>query len=194
MGRRPNTDARREQIVDALQTEMGAAGFSRATTKSIAERAGLAPGLVHYHFKDKEAILNALVERLIEQADARLQALLVEAASPADRLACYVAARVGQGGASDAAQVTVWVTLMADAMAIPAVRGRLRAWLSHDAKQLTAWFKAARISAPAAHAALLIASVLGSFSLHALSVDGVPKGYAAAQLKKWLDGVLLVAS
>ncbi|MGQ0799291.1 MAG: TetR/AcrR family transcriptional regulator [Pseudomarimonas sp.] len=189
MGRRPNTDLRREQIVDALQAEMAAAGFSRATTRSIAERAGLAPGLVHYHFKDKEAILHALVERLIAQADARFQALAAQATSPAERLRSYVAARVGEGAAGEAEQVTVWVALMADAMAIPVVRERLSVWLAQDQKLLAGLFRAARVAAPGAHAALLISAVLGSFSLHALRVAGVPRGYAAPQLLAWIDGL-----
>lgn len=189
MGRRSNTDLRRQQIVDALQSEMAAVGFSRATTKSIADRAGLAPGLVHYHFKDKAAILDALLDRLIAQADARCAALTADAASPLDKLRGYIAARVGEGAAAEAEQVAVWVALIADAMAIPEVRERLSAWLAGDLKRLAAWFRAAGIGSPQAHAAMLVAAVLGSFSLHALSVAGVPRGYAAAQLRAWLDAL-----
>ncbi len=189
MGRRPNTELRREQIVDALQAEMAAAGFSRATTKSIAERAGLAPGLVHYHFKDKEAILHALVDRLIAKADARYTALSATSESPADKLRSYIAARVGEGAASDSEQVSIWVALIADAMGIPEVRDRLSAWLARDQKQLTGLFRSAGVGSPSAHAAQLISAVLGSFSLHALRVTGVPKGYAAPQLRAWLDAL-----
>jgi TetR/AcrR family transcriptional regulator, transcriptional repressor of bet genes len=190
MGRRPITELRREQIVDALQAEMATAGFSRATTKSIAERAGLAPGLVHYHFKDKETILHALVERLIAQADARYETLSATTACPADRLRAYIDARVGAGATAEAEQVSVWVALMADAMAIPSVRERLSAWLSCDQKHLASLFRMAGADSPGAHAALLIAAVLGSFSLHALHVKGVPRNYAAAQLRAWLEALL----
>lgn len=190
MGRRPNTDVRREQIVDALQAEMALAGFSRATTKSIAERAGLAPGLLHYHFTDKEAILHALVERLIAQADQRFESLSAAAGSPAEKLRSYVAARVGEGGAGEAAQVGVWVSLIADALVIGSVRDRVVAWLAADQKRLTALFRAAGVAPPAAHAAMLIAGVLGSFSLHALQVPGVPRAYAAPRLIGWIDSLL----
>lgn len=190
MGRPPNTGQRREQIVDALQAEMAEAGFSRATTKSIAERAGLAPGLVHYHFRDKEAILLALVERLIAQADARHAAMAADAVSPVERLLSYVDARVGEGAAAEATQVSVWVALIAEAMALPEVRSRLSAWLAGDQKQLAALFRAAGVGSPGAHAALLVAAVLGSFSLHALRVSGVPRGYAAPQLRAWIEGLV----
>lgn len=190
MGRRPNTELRRQQIVDALQAEMAAVGFSRATTKSIAERAGLAPGLVHYHFKNKEAILVVLVEQLIGQADARYEALSATVESPVDGLRSYIAARVGDGAAAEAEQVSVWVMLMADAMAIPAVRERLSDWLARDQKHLAALFRAAGVTSPGAHAALLISAVLGSFSMHALRVAGVPKGYASPQLRRWVDAAV----
>ncbi len=190
MGRRPNTDLRRQQIVDALQSEMAAVGFSRATTKSIAERAGLAPGLMHYHFKDKEEILHALVERLIARADERFQQLLISAESPAEQLRAFITARVAAGAAAEAQQVSVWVALMADAMAIPAVRERLAAWLAKDQQRLATLFRAAGVASPHAHAALLLSAVMGSFSLHAMQVQGVPKGYAAPQLWSWVESVL----
>ena len=36
----------------------------------------------------------------------------------------------------------------------------------------------------------LTSSVLGSFSMHALRLKGVPKGYAAPQLRAWLESLL----
>jgi TetR/AcrR family transcriptional regulator, transcriptional repressor of bet genes len=193
MGRRPNTELRRQQIVDALQAEMAAVGFSRATTKSIAERAGLAPGLMHYHFKDKEEILLALVDRLVAQADGRFQHLLDAAQSPWDQLRAYVTARVAPGAATEAEQVAIWVTLMAEAMAIPSVRERLSDWLAQDQKRLASIFRTAGIPSPGAHAAHLLSAVMGSFSLHAMQVSGVPKGYAAQQLFSWLDSLMAKA-
>lgn len=190
MGRRPNTDLRQQQIVDALQAEMAAVGFSRATTKSIAERAGLAPGLVHYHFKGKEEILHALVERLIAQANARYQSLANAAKSPADQIRAFITARVAAGAAAEVEQVSVWVAVMAEAMAIPTVRTRLSVWLAEDQKRLTSLFRAAGVESPHAHAAMLLSAVMGSFSLHVLQVPGVPKGYAAPQLRAWLEALM----
>jgi len=53
MARPSNTDERRGQIVAALQAVMARAGYAGATIAAIARQAELAPGLVHYHFKDK---------------------------------------------------------------------------------------------------------------------------------------------
>ena len=57
MPRPSNTDARREQIVLGLQRVMAERGYEKATVSAIAQAAGLTPGLVHYHFKNKQEML-----------------------------------------------------------------------------------------------------------------------------------------
>jgi TetR/AcrR family transcriptional repressor of bet genes len=119
MARPSNTDVRRKQIIDALRAEMSEVGFARASTRSIAERAGLAPGLVHYHFQDKEEILLALVEQMISDAEARFAKLSVEATTPVERLRAFVESRVGFGSERDDESVKLWVNLIADARCVP---------------------------------------------------------------------------
>ena len=190
MGRKPNTDARRQQIVEALMAEMAVAGYERASTKSIAARAGLAPGLIHYHFASKVEILLALVDFLIERASLQSAAALDAAGSPQAKLAAYVASRVGLGPAADSAQVKAWVGILAEAMGQPGVRSRLAKWLGGDHAALAELFAAAGSTAAKEHASMLIAMILGSFSLHALNVSTVPKGYAERQIVLWLDSVV----
>lgn len=185
MGRRPNTDQRRRQIIAALLAELAAVGYARASVRSIAARAGLAPGLVHYHFDSKEAILVALVEGLVEEAERRAQAAFA-AATPAERLAAFVDARVGLGTGADPEAVSAWVMILGEASALPPVRERLRAWLAADRLRLERAFRAAGAPRPKDCAAHLLAGVLGSFSLHALAVEGLPPGHAARQLHRWL--------
>ena len=64
MARKPNTEQRREQIVKGLLEAIGEHGYDKATIQTIAQKAGLAPGLIHYHFKSKEDILLELVKSL----------------------------------------------------------------------------------------------------------------------------------
>lgn len=188
MGRKPNTEQRRAEIVEALRHEMAEVGYERASTKSIATRAGLAPGLVHYHFASKEAILLALVDRLIESAEQRFAESAGFAARA--RLAAFVATRVGLGAGSDPIQVRAWVGVIAETLGQAGVRERIGRWLAKDQARLAALFKAAGSRAPKPHAALLLAMILGSFSLHAIDVRGVPRGYALAQILAWLDAAL----
>jgi TetR/AcrR family transcriptional repressor of bet genes len=190
MGRPSNTDVRRQQIIDALRAEMSEVGFARASTRSVAERAGLAPGLVHYHFKDKEEILLALVEQMINDAEARFATLSIDAESPLEYLRAFVESRVGFGSERDAEKVRLWVNLIADAAGSENVRQRLSAWLAIEHKRLANWMRQAGSDAASAHAAFLNAAIFGAFSLHAVGVPNVPKGYALPQILHWLELVL----
>jgi TetR/AcrR family transcriptional repressor of bet genes len=186
MGRKPNTESRRRQIIEALFHEMSTTGYERASTVSIAARAGLAPGLIHYHFKSKQEILLALIDELITQAEAGFNAAMESSESAAGKLAEYVTSRVGLGPKSDKTQVKAWVNILAEAMGQTGVRSRVAKWLSADHSRLVLLFEEAGYGQGNEHASLLIAMILGSFSLHAVNIDGVPKGYAEPQIHAWL--------
>ncbi|HWY26056.1 MAG TPA: TetR/AcrR family transcriptional regulator [Nevskia sp.] len=190
MGRKPNTDQRRAQIIEALLGELAAVGYERASIRSVAARAGLTPGLVHYHFHNKEEILLALVDGLIAEAEAGFAPVLEGAAAPARKLAAYVSSRVGLGPSSDNEQVRAWVGVIAETMGQTKVRSRVARWLAKDHVQLAVLFKEAGCVAVDEHAAALLAMILGSFSLHAIKVSGIPRGYAEPELLRWLDAVL----
>lgn len=186
MGRKTNTQSRRLQIVGALLTEMALSGYERATTVSIARTAGLAPGLIHYHFKNKEEILFDLVDELILQAEAGFTAAMETAVSPSEKLAAFISSRVGLGPTSDGVQVKAWVSILAEAMGQEGVRSRVAEWLAKDHLRLSRLFKAAGSDRAKEHASMLLAMILGSFTLHAINVSGVPKGYAERQIHDWL--------
>lgn len=61
---RPNSDGRREQIVGAALNVMIAEGVHNATTRKIAEAAGVNVATLHYHFHDKEEIIFEAMELL----------------------------------------------------------------------------------------------------------------------------------
>jgi AcrR family transcriptional regulator len=52
----------RSRILDAAQKLFAARGYAATTTKSIAEAAGVATGLVFYHFPSKQRLLEELLE------------------------------------------------------------------------------------------------------------------------------------
>jgi TetR/AcrR family transcriptional repressor of bet genes len=190
MGRKPNTESRRQQIVLALLMEMSTSGYERASTVSIAKRAGLAPGLIHYHFKNKEEILLALVDELILQAEAGFAAAMEASTTASAKLEAYITSRVGLGPTSDGVQVKAWVSILAEAMGQDAVRSRVAEWLAKDHSRLSRLFKAAGSERAKEHASMLLAMILGSFSLHAINISSVPKGYAEPQILQWLGAVI----
>jgi TetR/AcrR family transcriptional regulator len=70
---------RRAQIVDAALHVMAERGFNGASIKRIAHRAGLkSPALIYWYFRDKQALFEAVLERMspfldaVAQAEARL--------------------------------------------------------------------------------------------------------------------------
>jgi AcrR family transcriptional regulator len=69
---RPNSDGRREQIVDAALKVMISEGVYHATTRKIAEAAGVNVATLHYHFHDKEEILFKVMELLVANYRATL--------------------------------------------------------------------------------------------------------------------------
>lgn len=65
-------EERRNEILDAADVLFGEKGFDGTSTNDILEKVGIARGTLYYHFKSKEDIMDALIERyntsLIEAA------------------------------------------------------------------------------------------------------------------------------
>ncbi len=55
---------RRNEILDAAERLFAAKGFDGTSTNDILEEVGIARGTLYYHFKSKEDILDAMIERL----------------------------------------------------------------------------------------------------------------------------------
>src|SRR5262245_52809409 len=122
MPRPANTEERRAQIVRGLQAVMATHGYERATVAEIAEAAGLTPGLVHYHFENKQEILLALVERLAQLWRARAADDERPAPTPRARVGRLIDAWLLLDERADRAAVACWVALASEALRQPAVR------------------------------------------------------------------------
>ena len=68
----------REDILDAAEMAFSEAGFAGASMKAIALRAGVAQGLIHYHFQSKDGLYAAVVERRAIWITTTREALLDE--------------------------------------------------------------------------------------------------------------------
>ncbi|MEO7493601.1 MAG: TetR family transcriptional regulator C-terminal domain-containing protein [Massilia sp.] len=185
MSRRPNTDERRRQIVHALMLVMAEHGYEKATIALIARQAGLAPGLLHYHFPTKASILLELVRMLAALSQQRFAALAAPATTPGARLRAYIGARLGKGEGADPAAVAAWVVIGAEAVRQPEVRavyqdavkaerdllrGLLADCLRAQGKPLT---NASRLCAG------LLAFMEGAFQLASAAPNAIPAGFAA---------------
>lgn len=57
---------RRNEILDAAEQLFVTKGFDGTSTNDILEKVGIARGTLYYHFKSKEEILDAMIQRISE--------------------------------------------------------------------------------------------------------------------------------
>jgi TetR/AcrR family transcriptional regulator, transcriptional repressor of bet genes len=157
----------------------------------------LAPGLVHYHFTNKQEILVALVEQLVARLDERVATCLESAGAGARaRLYAVVDAHVALGPESDPRAVAAWVVIGAEAVRLAEVRtlyGRaVRAWLERLEALVRATLRdESRPTRDAKRiAAALLSAIEGAYLLSAASPRTLPRGFAAPMLRRMADGLL----
>lgn len=57
---------RRNEILDAAEHLFVTKGFDKTSTNDILDQVGIARGTLYYHFRSKEDILNAMIERVTD--------------------------------------------------------------------------------------------------------------------------------
>jgi AcrR family transcriptional regulator len=67
--RRPDAEESQRKILDAAYELFADKGYGATTLNNIAARAGVAKGLVSFHFKTKEEVFQAVVRRAIPKLD-----------------------------------------------------------------------------------------------------------------------------
>ena len=76
----------REALLDAAQELMAEKGYPRVTVREVAERAGVQPGLVNYHFGGKTGLLRSVVAAVSDEMFARVGAAIATGGSFEDRI------------------------------------------------------------------------------------------------------------
>ncbi|RHW32391.1 TetR/AcrR family transcriptional regulator [Lysinibacillus yapensis] len=70
---RKEAEDRRNEILDAAEELFVQKGFDGTSTNEILEKVGIARGTLYYHFKSKEDIMDALINRYSERLLGRAQ-------------------------------------------------------------------------------------------------------------------------
>lgn len=67
--KRMTGDERRRKIVQAAMDVFSRSGFSGATTRKIAEKAGISEAMIYSHFKDKEDLYSAIIDQKMQESE-----------------------------------------------------------------------------------------------------------------------------
>jgi AcrR family transcriptional regulator len=81
-----DTQVRREQIAEAAMSLVASQGLRRLSLAAVARRVGLVPSGIYRHFKNKDALLDAVVDRVKERLLANVEAARQESDDPLDQL------------------------------------------------------------------------------------------------------------
>jgi TetR/AcrR family transcriptional repressor of bet genes len=193
VARTSNTEARRAEITGALLAVIARQGYDKATIQAIAAHAGLAPGLIHYHFKNKREILVSLIGAMAQAAHARYAAVLGDQVEPLPRLRAYLHARLGLGEGAAPDIVSAWVMIGAEAVRQPEVRTLYRQMIADELALLTTLLSdclraRGRDTAAAGMLAAGIAALIsGAYQLSSAAADVMPHGYAAAEATRYAE-------
>ncbi|CAM4246993.1 TetR/AcrR family transcriptional regulator [Paenibacillus typhae] len=75
-------EARRNEILDAADELFGQKGFDGTSTNDILSKVGIARGTLYHHFKSKEDIMDALIERYSSKMLGAAQAIALDTTIP----------------------------------------------------------------------------------------------------------------
>lgn len=81
------TKARLLQVGEVLFSDQG---FDRTTLESVADAAGVNKAMIRYYYGDKEGLYGAIIEHVVAETLAELEARLEPQADPGEGLADYV--------------------------------------------------------------------------------------------------------
>jgi AcrR family transcriptional regulator len=92
-GPRPGADAgaTRSAVFAAAADAFSRRGFDGVTIDDIATAAGVNKAMIYYHFTDKLALYRDIVCEMLDEAGARVSAVVAEPVSPAEKLQRFIA-------------------------------------------------------------------------------------------------------
>jgi AcrR family transcriptional regulator len=67
--KRMTGDERRRKIIQAAMHVFSRSGFSGATTRKIAKKAGISEAMIYSHFKDKEDLYSAIIDQKMQESE-----------------------------------------------------------------------------------------------------------------------------
>jgi AcrR family transcriptional regulator len=149
----------RRKLLDAATTLIAERGWTAVSTRIVAERAGVAPGLVHYHFSSVQALLSEAAVGAMREVGATLEPTLAAAGTPAEAMTALASALDPYTG-DDPVSVLFTEAYLA-ATRDPALRDAVAEVVTEFRARLADWLGAHGVAAPEATAAVVGAAIDG---------------------------------
>lgn len=195
MGRKQNTKERRAQIAQGLIRVMSKRGYDGASIAQIADTAGLASGLVHYHYRNKQAILLEALAMLSTSHNSRVDEELGSGSAPL-RLVKFIDLHLGLGAAQDPNALASWIVITAEALRQPEVKAeftkathellrRLEQILNDGVREGD--FEVTDVTEASA---AIVAAIQGYYMLASAAPDVIPHGSAARSVRSMAVGLV----
>lgn len=155
----------RDAVLTAAADLVGELGWGRVSTRAVAERAGVRPGLVHYHFASQQELLaEAATGRIATLAGQGLDALEDAPDLPAGL--ALLRESVAQVDAADPVHLLMAETHLA-ASRDPALAAALRAVVADFRTRLAGWLVSRGVpGGTAEESAAVLTAVLDGIALH----------------------------
>ncbi|MEJ2869296.1 TetR/AcrR family transcriptional regulator [Actinomycetospora sp. OC33-EN08] len=118
IARRPDPDDARKRILDAAWTLIARRGYHRVRIADVAEAAGTSTGGVHYHFADKDALLDEALRHNVELAHDRQARALAAIADPVERLETLLDLQMPDGPVLEP-EWSIWMQVWVEAVTEP---------------------------------------------------------------------------
>lgn len=162
MGRRTVRAERREELTAAFARVLARKGYAGATVAAVAAEAGVAPGLVHHHFRDKADLLQSLLEGLIFRFRERTGAR----ETGANALEAWLDAALALDDRADELAARCWVGVLAEAVRQPALGAQVRRLVDAEIEGIR---RRSRKRLTPQESGAMLAFVLGSLVLGAFA-------------------------
>jgi AcrR family transcriptional regulator len=173
----------RRRLMGAAAELIPEVGWSAVSTRMVADRAGVAPGLVHYHFASLRALMAEAALGVVGDVGARTVAGLALARDLESGLTDMFAALEPYSG-TDSTSLLFSETYLA-ATRDEGLRREMGALVTRFVSELAEWLAARGVGSPQATAQVLVATIDGLMLHRALtppdgSVVGVVRRLVAA--------------
>ena len=87
-----SAEERKKEILDIAEELFTTKGYDKTSTTDILERVGIARGTMYYHFKSKEEILDALIDRIIHGIVYNVKSALSYEATAPQKIMSFIGA------------------------------------------------------------------------------------------------------